>query len=145
MKKILLFLALICSMGAFAQTKAKDSSRDSLLYEIFDKVWDIKLQLETKNLNERYKLYKTSNIYTFLQLDTATGRIKQFQWSLDSDKEGYVIINDEDLSFLGSHNGTFELYPTENMYQFLLLDKCMGRMWHVQWGMESSKRWIRGM
>lgn len=37
----------------------------------------------------------------------------------------------------------FELYPTQNMYQFLLLDKTNGRAWHVQWGMEDTKRWIR--
>ena len=43
----------------------------------------------------------------------------------------------------GHGSGTFELYPTKNMYQFILLDKTDGRMWHVQWGTESSKQWIR--
>ena len=146
MQRILLtFISCVLITGAFAQTKKTEAVRDSLLEEIYEKVWSIELQMKSEELNTRFKLYKTTNIYTFLHLDTATGKIKQFQWSLDSNKEGYVTINDEDLSFISAKNGTFELYPTENMYQFILLDKALGRMWHVQWGMESSKRWIREM
>ena len=58
------------------------------------------------------------------------------------DKHINFTINNDDLS-LGSGSGTFELYPTKNMYQFILLDKVTGRQWHIQWGMEASKRWIR--
>lgn len=146
MKRILItFLSFMLLTGAFAQTKKTEAVRDSLLEEIYDKVWSIELQMKSEELNNRFKLYKTKNIYTFLRLDTATGKIRQFQWSLKSGEEGYVTINDEDLSFISAKNGTFELYPTENMYQFLLLDKSMGRMWHVQWGMKSNERWIREM
>ena len=144
-RRLLTFLSCVLLTSVFAQTNKAEAVRDSLLEEIYDKVWSIELQMKSEEFNNRFKLYKTNNIYTFLQLDTATGKIKQFQWSLDSDKEGYVTINDEDLSFISAKNGTFELYPTENMYQFILLDKAFGRLWHVQWGMESSKRWIREM
>jgi len=96
------------------------------------------------SLKGRYKLYQTDNIYTFLQLDTKTGMIEQVQWSLDSDNEGSVTINSDDLTYgYGYGSGSFELYPTKNMYQFILIDKTSGKKWHVQWGMESSKRWIR--
>ncbi len=96
------------------------------------------------SMKNRYKLYQTENIYTLLQLDTKTGRIKQVQWSLDSDNEGSLTINDDDLSYgHGYGSGSFELYPTKNIYQFILLDKTRGRKWHVQWGMEYAKRWIR--
>jgi hypothetical protein len=146
MKRILLtFLSCVLLTSAFAQTNKAEAVRDSLLEKIYDKVWSIELQMNSDELNNRFKLYKTNNMYTFLRLDTATGKIKQFQWSLKSEEEGYVTINDEDLSFLSPQNGTFELYPTENMYQFLLLDKSWGRMWHVQWGFKSSERWIREM
>ena len=70
--------------------------------------------------------------------------IEQVQWSLDSDNEGSVTINSDDLTYgLGYGSGSFELYPTKNMYQFILINKTTGQKWHVQWGMESSKRWIR--
>ena len=103
------------------------------------------LKIEAKILkieaNNRYKFYPTENIYNFLKLDTRTGRIEQVQWSLDNDKEGSTIINNEDLSW--SSGGLFELYPTQNMYQFLLLDKSNGRAWNVQWGMKDKERCIQ--
>lgn len=95
---------------------------------------------------ERFKLYKTENIYTFLQLDTKTGKIEQIQWSLEEKNEGSFKINGEDLSFgFGYSSGSFELYSTDNMYQFILLDKTDGRKWHVQWGIGNNKRWIRSI
>ncbi len=101
------------------------------------------LEINT-SLKERYKLYQTENIYTLLQLDTKTGMIEQIQWSLDSSNEGSVTINPNNLEYgYGYGSGSFELYPTKNMYQFILIDKTNGRKWHVQWGMESDKRWIR--
>lgn len=101
------------------------------------------LEINT-SLKGRYKLYPTENIYTLLQLDTKTGRIEQVQWSLDEDNEGSITINNSDLSYgVGYGSGTFELYPTQNMYQFILIDKTDGRKWHVQWGMSDNKRWIR--
>ena len=121
---------------------------DSLLTQI-----DYLLQVNNEQLNQinintslkgRYKLYPTENIYHFLELDTKTGKIKQVQWNLDEDKEFTSTINSEDLNLgYGYGSGTFELYPTKNMYQFLLIDKTNGRKWHVQWGLEDSKRWIR--
>jgi hypothetical protein len=102
-------------------------------------------QIELDNsLKNRYKIYPTDNIYTLLQLDTKTGMIEQVQWSLESSNEGSVTINGEDLtSGYGYGSNSFELYPTKNMYQFILLDKTTGKKWHVQWGMKASERWIR--
>jgi len=98
------------------------------------------------SLKGRYKLYQTENIYNLLELDTKTGMIKQVQWSLDADNESSFTINADDLSSWHSYgSGCFELYPTKNMYQFILIDKTDGRKWHVQWGMESDKRWIHRM
>ena len=110
---------------------------DSLLMRQNELLEQIQFDLSWKG---RFKLYQTENIYTLLQLDTKTGRIKQVQWSLESKNEGSVTINDEDLS-IGL--GDFELYPTKNMYQFILMDKTVGRKWHVQWGMKDNERWIR--
>lgn len=104
---------------------------------------EINTSLNLRDYNERYKLYPTDNIYTLLQLDTKTGQIEQVQWSLDSYNEGSITINSEDLSYGYGHADSFELYPTQNMYQLILIDKTDGRKWHVQWGMSDSARWIR--
>ena len=151
---VLLNVVLAISTNVTAQNKTVPVRReakqelivDSLLSKIDTLLTTNNLLLEKLDidlsLKNRYKLYQTENIYTLLQLDTKTGRIQQVQWSLDSDDEGSLSINDDDLSY-GYGSGSFELYPTKNMYQFILLDKTDGRKWHIQWGMESSKRWIR--
>lgn len=92
--------------------------------------------------SNRYKMYPTENMHNFLKLDTQTGRIEQVQWSLDNDKEFSIILNNKDLSWITGMN-SFELYPTQNMYQFILLDKATGRTWHVQWGFSDKKRWMQ--
>ena len=139
MKKYVLFImSIIIAINGYSQTTKNDVC-DSTLTSISKQLEVIEFRINGMN---RFKLYPTENIYTFLKLDTATGKIDQLQWSLESDNEGSVPINSDDLS-LDSGCGTFELYPTMNMYQFILLDKVNGRQWHIQWGMESSERWIR--
>ena len=135
---VLVFMLIAIAINGYSQS-TKNSVCDSTLIYITKQLEDIDFRINGMN---RFKLYPTENIYTLLKLDTATGKIDQLQWSLDSDKEGSFTINNDDLS-LGSGSGTFELYPTKNMYQFILLDKVTGRQWHIQWGMEASKRWIR--
>lgn len=100
------------------------------------------IEYRTNSIN-RYKLYPTENIYNFLKLDTSTGIIRQVQWSLEEENEGSVYINSDDLSYNTELCGRFELYPTKNIYQFILLDTLTGRQWHVQWGLEGTNRWIR--
>lgn len=156
MKYLLFIFALLISLNSNAQVAKTQSSKvsahelkiDSLMSQIDTLVMINNQLLEVididLSLKNRYKLYQTENIYTLLQLDTKTGRIDQVQWSLESKNEGSVSINSDDLSYgYGYGSNSFELYPTKNMYQFMLIDKTDGRKWHVQWGMEDSKRWIR--
>ena len=125
MKRFFLFLTvLLLSFVGMAQTtnesplEVKDNQDEKIvaLLARIDTLMAINnellihLEINT-SLKERYKLYLTDNIYTLLQLDTKTGRIEQVQWSSDSDNEGSVVINGEDLSY-GYGSGTFELYPS---------------------------------
>lgn len=136
MKKIIFFLLLILTITmtiTCVMSVKHEQKVDSLLSLTIN-----------RSLKERYKLYQTENIYTFLQLDTKTGMIEQVQWSLNPDNEGSVTINSDNLAKeLDYSPGSFELYPTKNIYQFILIDKTSGKKWHVQWGMESDERWIR--
>ena len=147
MKNFFAFCFLLTSVLSFAQSSF---SNDTTILETpaaLNLILENTNQLVKQNelLNEsrgRYKMYKTENIYNLLKLDTATGRIEQVQWSLDDNEEFTVWINSSNLSYSGKI-GAFELYPTKNMYQFILLDTTDGRTWHVQWGTEANKRWIR--
>lgn len=76
----------------------------------------------------RYKLYPTTNMWTFLKLDTRNGRIWQVQWSFEDDKRFEtalslysVVWKDEEV------NGRFILYPTTNNYNFIMLDQINGK------------------
>lgn len=150
MKK--LFLTLVIAIVAVATSaqnvhNTKYEQRiDSLLTRIDSLLEENNRWTEQTNIDlsfkNRYKLYPTENIYTLLELDTKTGKIKQVQWSIDKSPEGTWTINDIDYG-RGTGSNTFELYPTKNMYQFILIDKTDGRKWHVQWGVGDSKRWIR--
>lgn len=149
MKKIILLILLMIPVVVIGQSRDKKRNiTDSILQRV-DSILVVGNALvnhieEDLSLKNRYKLYSTQNIYNFLELDTKTGIIKQVQWNLDSDKEGSLYINYEDLNMgEGFGSGTFELYSTQNIYQFILLDKVTGRKWHIQWGFGEGQRWIR--
>lgn len=158
MKQIITILSFFLCLSANAQKKAittpkpvKVEHRDSFKIKVDSLLTRIEKYMQAnderqghQNLNGRYKLYQTDNIYNLLELDTKTGIIKIVQWSLESEEEFSVYINEKDLSYgIDYGSGCFELYPTKNMYQFILLDKSDGRKWHVQWGHKKTERWIR--
>ena len=148
---------------------------------------------------ERYKVYETTNLYTSLLLDTATGQIWQLQigltkagskssksdvdqletilsdtkfartlediteeWNEDMKKweENYnskadsiVSVEDKEYykpytlkymleNFSVQKNGRFKLYPTGNMYNFIMVDVIDGRTWQVQWNIDDNKRLV---
>ena len=91
--------------------------------------------------NVRYKMFPTENMWTFLKLDTRNGRIWQVQYSINENYRGEVELNNNALVSIGTaENGRFTLYPTKNMYNFILLDQIDGKMWQVQWSTEKENR-----
>jgi len=86
----------------------------------------------TQNPNVPYRLFSTKNIYTFLKLDTREGQLWQVQWG-DKDHRFTNVINSKAL-VSGGRVGRFTLYPTNNIYTFILLDQDTGDAWQVQWG-----------
>jgi len=93
--------------------------------------------------DNRYSLYKTKNMYTFLKLDTRTGQIWQVHWSIDEDKSDRIVLplSTEKLS-LDTKDGRFDLFPTNNIYTFILLDTIDGKTWQVQWSVEEKNRLV---
>ena len=39
-------------------------------------------------------------------------------------------------------NGRFKLYPTDNTYNFIMVDVIDGRTWQVQWNIDKDKRLV---
>ena len=142
---------------------------------------------------ERYKVYETTNIYTSLLLDSATGLIWQLQIGIgDSSSRMKSVLSDyeyaetlEDITeayneayksweetynskadsivsadnkeyykpmsievrinsgiWNLAQNGRFKLYPTGNIYNFIMVDVIDGRTWQVQWNIDDNKRLV---
>lgn len=90
-----------------------------------------------------FELYPTSNLWTFIKLDTRTGQMWQVQYDVKGDNRMEVVLNG--TSFAQGENaqsGRFGLYPTQNMFTFILLDRNDGRTWQVQWSIEESSRMV---
>lgn len=88
-----------------------------------------------------YRLFVTKNMYTFIKLDTRNGQMWQVQWSVEGSEYRFETTL-SDISLVNKEeekNGRFFLYPTTNIYNFILLDQIDGRAWQVQWGKESER------
>ena len=142
MKRILcLILCFISFLFASANNDSISnevlSHKDSLLFE--------QLQVFQEQLREpMYKLYPTQNMYTFLELNTLTGQIWIVQWSTESSKRFKYVLDVEERIYSWDTPicGRFELLPTQNMYNFILLDNIKGYCWQVQWSFDQNKRMV---
>lgn len=91
-----------------------------------------------------YQLFPTQNMYTFIELDTRNGKMWQIQWHTESKSRFSNVLSDISLVNKDEEkNGRFFLYPTTNLYNFILLDKVDGRTWQVQWGKEEDRAVIK--
>ncbi len=91
-----------------------------------------------------YKLFPTSNMWTFLKLDTRNGRVWQVQFSVKGSDYRFEtpLSTTYRVEITKEKNGRFTLYPTTNIYNFILLDQIDGRTWQVQWGTEYKDRGV---
>ena len=128
MKKvfILLFLCII----SFVSTNAQISTPNT------------KTTVASPDSNVNFRLYQTNNRWTFLKLDTRTGVIMHVQYSTESDAMQYELNSIPLAEGEEAKSGLFFLYPTENTFNFILLDQIDGRVWQVQWNIDRDKRGI---
>ena len=125
------------------------SQIDNLQTEIFNSIE----QKVGAILNQgRFILYPTENMWTFLELDTCTGAIWKVQYTTNNDEEYRfkTLISSKDLreDYWGNIKdeyipGRFQLYKTQNMYNFILVDTTNGRTWQVQWSMKPQERFVK--
>lgn len=90
-----------------------------------------------------YRLFATRNMYTFIKLDTRNGKMWQVQWG--TGKSDHFETTLSDISRVDKEeerNGRFFLYPTTNIYNFILLDQIDGRAWQAQWSIEEKNRMV---
>jgi hypothetical protein len=126
---ILTMVFVFCSIPLVAQTQPEATKA---------------LQQKPISENKVYQLFPTKNFWTFIKLDTRNGRMWQVHFSLKEDgNDGEYILNLLPLVSKDKEvNGRFTLYPTENIYNFLLLDQIDGKVYQAQWSMDVEKRFV---
>ena len=91
----------------------------------------------------RYRLFATENMWTFIKLNTRNGQMWQVQYDIDGDNRFETYLNLLPLvSKEKEMDDRFTLYPTQNMWTFILLDQYDGKTWQVQWSREPKNRGI---
>jgi hypothetical protein len=130
LKKTLL-AALVLALAAVPAARAQS---DSEMRAIAD---------PQQAIDVKYRLFKTENIYTFLLLDTSTGKAWQVQFSIDESKapRTTVPINEKSLVRDGEvvRNGRFTLYPTQDTFNFMLVDQDTGRIFQCLWSLGKER------
>lgn len=122
MPRLIILALCLFSVSAFAQSESS-------------------LPEPTQNPEASFRLFRTQNVYTLLELDTRMGRIWQVQWSTNDASRFSVPLSLTSLVPASTTGhpavlkpGRFTLSPTENIYNFVLIDEEDGRTWQVQWG-----------
>ena len=153
MKRIFFITLVICGLATFNGYAQTDSlkTRTTPIENVEPTTLDVDsvtiaqiraIYGRMENLVPRFKIYKTENTYNLIKLDTATGQTWQVQYRLGDTESMTVVIDDSSLLWYSEPEiaGRFELYPTNNMYQFILIDTQTGRTWQIQWNTAPSKR-----
>jgi hypothetical protein len=101
---------------------------------------DIRLNADPQqDIKARYRLFRTENIWTNLMLDTQTGRLWQIAITPNGGK-GFPINKRYLVDNTSTKNGRFTLYPTGNMWNWILIDQDNGSAWQVQFAIENKNR-----
>ena len=157
LKTFALFFILTVSVVAKAQTyeffqtrnyhnQLRLNTKTGEVYQVQDDggCWLVNKAITPKSVTpKRYNLYPTKNIWTFILIDTFTGKLWQTQFTVDAEGSRFSIpINEKVLS--NSKRSIFEVKPMLSMYQFYLINSNTGEMWKFQWTTENdeSYRWI---
>lgn len=102
-----------------------------------------------------------------LLLDSATGRIWQLQIGVGDTDRLETVLSDRKIAksietitkewdkemkpyalkqYIDERpvakNGRFKLYPTDNMYNFIMVDVINGNTYQVQWNTKKKKRFV---
>jgi hypothetical protein len=128
MKRIILaILFALIAMQSFAQADKKQS--DGILTQYTNVI--------------TYRLFPTQNTFTFIKLNTRNGQMWQVQFDIKENRRFVTNLSSEILVTADKEvNDRFTLYPTQNIYTFILLDQLDGRTWQVQWSIDPKNRGI---
>lgn len=132
---LIISLAAMCIMtGCNTQTKTQ--------IEVKPLTFEEQMQENTKELPV-YKMMPTENIHILLKWNTRTGDIWMTQYALsETDALEHKIPSIINIESENSWNGRFELYPTKNMFNFIMVDTYYGNTYQVQWNTKDENCFV---
>jgi hypothetical protein len=100
-----------------------------------------------QRLDVPFRLFRTQNMWNQLLLDTRTGLLWQVAFSVEEKGLRMKIPINVTLLASGANAtiGRFTLYPTDNMWNFLLLDQLDGRAWLCQFSAKPDLQGCRNL
>jgi uncharacterized membrane protein len=132
--RILLAILLISLINLTAYSQFSQNNRASENHKIAN---------ELNPVTVAYRLFPTENMWTFIKLNTRNGQMWQVQFDAQGDNrnESYLSLSPL-ITTENEINDRFTLYPTQNIYTFILLDQVNGKLWQVQWSTKVENRGI---
>ena len=142
MKAILPLMTLtLAGLTSFAQLNADSSDHVAFIAAPIDGTSKENVSIECNSVI--YRLLPTQNMWTFIKLNTRNGQMWQVQFDVAGSNRFETSLSSTYLVALEEEkNGRFTLYPTENIYNFILLDQIDGKTWQVQWSTDPESRGI---
>lgn len=132
-KKFILLICLLLVSSLFA-IPLTSYSADTIKFRV----------APSQKIEVPYRLFRTDNMWSQLLLNTEDGRVWQVSFGLEKNSlRALIPINDKPLVSIDQMKiGRFTLYPTDNMWTFLLIDQYNGRVWQCQFSTETGGRFI---
>ncbi len=102
----------------------------------------------------KYVLSDVKRAYTLDDLTEASNE-EMKEWEEEYNSKPDSIVSAEDKAYWKplsvqqkiesgfwplAQNGRFKLYPTGNMFNFIMVDVIDGRTWQVQWNVDEENR-----
>ncbi|MBF4494455.1 hypothetical protein IR010_18060 [Flavobacterium sp. MR2016-29] len=83
----------------------------------------MKIFLQKEDNDIVYKLFPTQNLWTFIKLNTRNGQMWQVQYDTKENNRLETSLNLIPLVVKENEvNNRFTLFPTQNIFTFILLD-----------------------
>jgi len=158
----LLFILLFCSFISFGQEdieRYKVYNTDNIYTSILldsatGQTWQLQIgtsnSLRMKTVLSDYKWAET------IEELNAQYKISYEYWEKEYNSKSDSIVSVEDKKLFKpttvdeqlnkyqtarlQQNGRFKLYPTENTYNFIMVDVIDGRTWQVQWNIDDDNK-----
>jgi hypothetical protein len=126
MKSKRLFISLVCllvGISAYSQERVGSARED----------WQKEVRVPS------FKLVPTESTRVFLKLDTRRGLIEMVQYgSREKDRQETTVNYLPLATGADAVPGRFDLYPTEYVRTYILLDVLDGRTWQVVWSYDGT-------